>query len=254
MASKITDASKGLAVDELNKLFGFKNDDLLQSTDIDDEGLKGDLASCLECFKADDKITKNTADVFEHYGLTVPENVIVLTEPETGTKPSEEKPKGDTKMATAKKAETKKTAAKAPVPVAKKVEKKVEPAKAVAAKKTPPKVLSLAEQEKLIGKDKKSASKVEPAKSTKSIEDTKKKLVEGAKKKTGARELDKFGYVEGTKSSDAAADLASGKFTMGQIKEKHGTTYYDCLKRMKELKYEIEKKDNGTYKITAPSK
>ncbi len=69
-----------------------------------------------------------------------------------------------------------------------------------------------------------------------------------------APEKDIFGFVAGSKTSEAVAHLASGNFTMKQIKEKFGSTFYNALKQLAARGGTVEKTEAGTYKIEAPAK
>ena len=69
------------------------------------------------------------------------------------------------------------------------------------------------------------------------------------KAKKPAAELDQYGFRKGTKNSEAIAMLATGKYTMKQVKEKLGATFYNALNQLK-ITHSVEKGENGTFNIS----
>ena len=73
-----------------------------------------------------------------------------------------------------------------------------------------------------------------------------------AAKPASAKDI--FGFVAGSKTSEAVAHLASGNYTMKQIKEKFGGTFYNAIKAAQARGCVVEKIKGGTYRIEPPAK
>jgi len=65
-----------------------------------------------------------------------------------------------------------------------------------------------------------------------------------------AVQKDAFGYRIGTKTSDIAADMLTGNFTMSEIKAKYNDTYYSIIRKMKECGYVVTTNESKKIIVT----